>query len=379
MANLDCVELTQYLVRKNTMMGTDGEREVIEFLANLLEDAGFSVVLDEYDSNNSSRCSLSAHLHPEIGGPALCLAGHIDTVPLGNQPWTHDPFSAEIVEGLMYGRGSCDMKSGMASMICAALRAASSIRDRDFVVQSYGGEERGCLGSFHVVKNVEQMKNIAAAVVGEPTGALPVVGHKGALWLTLRAKGKTAHASMPDQGINALAAMLPAATRLLDFQPGGSHEHLGPSTSVVSSLHSGLNSNSVPDLATLTVDMRTVPGNNHAELVARVKKIVGSGVDVETVLDILPIWTEPDNPWASRVLRLYEELSGKEAGIFTAHYFTDAAAIYSVLPDIPMLIFGPGFSAQAHQVDEFCPVEQIVFMEKMYTRIIEDWYGIGIL
>lgn len=372
---LNSVSLAQRLVRSDTIMGGHGERTVLEYLAGLLKDAGFAVRLDDYDAGNPDCCSLSAHLHPEKEGAALCLAGHVDTVPLGGIPWKYGPLSGEIVDGKLYGRGSCDMKSGVAAMVCAALRMAPFVTERDLVVQVYGGEERGCLGSFHMTADSREMAHIAAVVVGEPTNALPLVGHKGALWLTLTAHGKTAHASMPEKGENALASMLPAASRLLRFKPHGRHRYLGSGTSVLSTLHAGLNSNSVPDLATMTLDIRSVPGMDHEELRREVKGLAGEHISMETTLDIPPVWTEPDHPWIQRIFELYHTSTGKPASVSTVQFFTDAAALKRVCPDVPMLILGPGSSAQAHQVDEACELSQIYFVEQMYCQIIRDWYG----
>lgn len=364
------LELAQQLVRRDTVMGGSGERAALEFLADMLAGAGFACVFDSYEEGG---WSLSARLNPGTEGPALCLAGHIDTVPLGLEPWQHDPFAGDILDGCLYGRGSCDMKSGVAAMVCAALRMAPAI-SRELVLQIYGGEERGCLGSFHLGRRAEELARVQALVVGEPTGAIPLVGHKGALWLTLTARGRTAHASMPEKGLSALATLLPAATRLLDYTPGGEHRYLGRGTCVLSTLHAGLNSNSVPDLARLTMDIRTVPGTVHAALCQEIASVAGDGITMEKTLDIPPVWTDPDLAWVQQVFAAYEKLSGAKAAVSTVQFFTDAAAVRSFLPEVPVLIFGPGESSQAHKVNEACPVEQIAFMEEMYCHILADWY-----
>ena len=274
----------------------------------------------------------------------------------------------------MVGRGSCDMKSGAAVMLAAALAMAPRIHDRDLVLHLYGGEERGCLGSFHMPE--EEFRNIAAVVVGEPTGARPLAGHKGALWLRLSTSGRTSHASMPEEGDSALAKMLPAATRLLDFEAVGTHPFMGRGTSVLSTLHSGLNSNSVPDSAVLTMDIRSVPGMDHEKIRQEIREICGEGMAMETTLDIPPVWTDPEHPWMKRVYALYEKLSGRPAEVATVQFFTDAAALRTRLPEVPVVIFGPGDSSMAHQVDEACPVSQIEFMENICLELIRDWYSL---
>lgn len=364
------IELAQRLVQFNTIAGSGGERQLLDFLAGLLAEASYSLTFDSYEPDGWSLC---ARLNPEAGGPALCLAGHVDTVPLGQEEWQMDPFSGLIRGGTLYGRGSCDMKSGVAAMVCAAINMAPSIGG-ELVLQIYGGEERGCLGSFHLARRRTLLNNVQAVVVGEPTGAMPLVGHKGALWLTLTARGKTAHASMPEMGTSALATMLPAAYRLLNYKPGGEHHYLGTGTCVLSTLHSGLNSNSVPDLASLTLDIRTVPGLDHESICKDIAALAGPGISISKTLDIQPVWTDPSNPWVQQVLSSYAKMVGHPAPIASVQFFTDAAALRTTLPDVPVLIFGPGSSSQAHKVNEACPTEQIVFMEQMYRHIIKDWY-----
>lgn len=365
------IELAQRLVQFNTIAGSGGERPLLDFLAGLLGEASFSVTFDNYEKDGWSLC---ARLNPEASGPALCFAGHMDTVPLGQEDWQQDPFSGTVKNGVLYGRGSCDMKSGLAAMVCAAIKMAPNIGG-EMVVQIYGGEERGCLGSFHLARRRTFLNNVQAVVVGEPTGAMPLVGHKGAIWLTLTAKGKTAHASMPEMGESALATMLPAAYRLLNFKPGGEHPYLGTGTCVLSTLHSGLNSNSVPDFASLTLDIRTVPGIDHKSICKNIAALAGPAISISKNLDIQPVWTDPSNPWIQQVLSSYAKTANRQAPIAAVQFFTDAAALRAILPDVPVLIFGPGESSQAHKVNEACPTEQIVFMEQMYCHIIRDWYG----
>lgn len=367
------VELAQRLIRCNTISGGN-ERQALEPLARILADAGFSVVFDAYDQANPQRCSLSARLRPQGDQPALCLCGHIDTVPLGAADWRMPPFEGRIENGRLFGRGSSDMKSGVAAMVCAAARMADTMRG-DLAVQIYGGEETGCEGSFHMAARPEFLSNIAAIVVAEPTSCRPLCGHKGALWLTCKTTGVTAHASMPHKGDNALAKLLPFANAMCSFRLEGTHPHLGNGTCVVSTLHSGCNSNSVPDSAVMTVDIRTVPQHNHDQLRTAAAAMAGPGIRLETTLDIPAVWTDPDEPWMARAFDVLTPLLGERPGVATVQFFTDAAALRPKLPDAPIMILGPGDPAMAHQVDEYCAVEQIELATDMYAALLADWRG----
>ena len=200
----------------------------------------------------------------------LCFGGHIDVVPLGAKEWSVDPFGAEIVDGRLYGRGSTDMKSGVAAFVHVAMKlAAEAARGTaDIVLAICAGEETGCEGSSHLGKT-GALGEAGAIIVAEPTANYPVLGHKGALWLEVESEGVTAHGSMPERGVNAFYKAARAVTKLEDFDFNVKpHELLGRSTLNVGTMEGGLNVNSVPDRARFTVDIRTLPEQDHGEIVS---------------------------------------------------------------------------------------------------------------
>jgi succinyl-diaminopimelate desuccinylase len=330
-------------------------------------------VLEGYSEEHSYKANLYARLNPQASGRSLFFGGHVDTVPLGGSPWARDPLGGEISEGKLHGRGSCDMKSGLAAMLCAAMTMAPRLEGRDLVLHVYGGEEAGCRGSFYAARSPEHFGRPGAAIIAEPTGNRLLAGHKGVLWLSFESSGCTAHGSMPEQGVNALAKLLPTALRLLEVKPEAAHGILGRSTLALTSLHSGLNINSIPDKAALTVDLRTVPGQKHSELLRFLASLAGEEVSMRVLMDVPPVWTDPSTPWYAETRRLLAEFSGAEPEIAGANYFTDAAAVRSILPDLPLLILGPGEQAMAHKTDEYCPLEQIRAAQAMYEAIILAW------
>jgi succinyl-diaminopimelate desuccinylase len=369
----DVVELAQKLVRYDTV-GDNNERRVLEELADILQSAGFSCLFDEYDPQHADRASLCARLNPDASGPSLYLGGHIDTIPFGDAPWEHDPLSGDIVDGKLHGRGSSDMKGGVAAMICAAVASADNLRGKDLVLHIYGGEELGCLGSFHATRRPELFGNSGAGIIAEPSGNFPYAGHRGALWLAVETQGRTAHGSMPEQGVNALTALLPGAIRLAGTTLDATHPILGKSSMALTSLHSGMNPNSIPDKAVLTLDMRTVPGQSHEDLRSKISGLAGQEASVRTVLDLPPVWTEPDLPWCVAVRNRLANFLGKKPGVLGAPYFTDASAVRTLLQSLPLLILGPGDTTMAHKSNEHCKLEQIQTAFEIYKAIIADWY-----
>ncbi|MDR2075678.1 MAG: M20 family metallopeptidase [Desulfovibrio sp.] len=369
----DVVDLAQRLVRRDTVEGR-GELPLLEEMADLLRDAGFTCVLEGYDPPFPHRANLYARLSPDAPGEALFFGGHVDTVPFGNAPWDKDPLSGLVADGRLHGRGSCDMKGGVAAILCAALRLAPSLTGRDLVLHLYGGEEQGCRGSFYAARAAGHFGRPGAGIIAEPTGNQPLAGHKGALWLKLESKGRAAHGSMPEKGVNALDKLLPGACRLLAPRPEAVHPVLGKSSAALTTMRAGLNINSIPDTAALTLDMRTVPGQNHTALRREIAALAGEDVQLTTVLDVPPVWTDPSLPWCAATRRLLADPAGREPAVAGIAYFTDAAAVRAALPDLPLLILGPGEPAAAHTTNESCPLDHLRQAQNIYERLIRAWY-----
>ena len=196
----------------------------------------------------------------------LGFTGHIDTVPLGTAAWQADAFGASMEGGKLYGRGSSDMKSGVAAFVCAALRHAEMLkRGPGVTLVITADEECGCGGAAYLVKQGKLLGEVGALVIGEPTANYPLVGHKGALWLDVTTRGITAHGSMPERGDNAIYKAAAAIDKLRGFEFGGApHPLMGRATLNVGTVHGGLNINSVPDATVIGVDIRTIPGQDHA-------------------------------------------------------------------------------------------------------------------
>src|SRR5262249_13454589 len=265
---IDAVALTRDLVRFDTINPPGAEAACAQHVAGLRGRAGLG--LGTYECARG-RGSLVARIGGRRDAPPLCFTGHLDTVPLGEQPWTHDPHAAELAGGRLYGRGSTDMKSGLAAFVTAAIGLAPHLaRTAGLVLVITAGEETGCDGARYLVGLPGVLGRAGAIVVAEPTGNEPLVGHKGALWLQARTSGVTAHGSMPERAVNAIAKAARAVTRLEQFTfDVPAHPVLGRATLNVGTIAGGMNVNSVPDAATIGIDIRTIPGQRHAAVLQR--------------------------------------------------------------------------------------------------------------
>ena len=217
------------------------------------------------------------------------------------------------------------------------------------------------------------MGRAGAIVVGEPSANQPYVGHKGSLKFHAAFRGVSAHGSMPELGENAIykAARAVAALEKFDFH---AHPHavMGAPTMNVGTIEGGAGVNLVPDSARIGVDIRSVPGMDHAALIGRLKKMLGDA-ELDVFSDLPPVWTEPGEAWMRRVFEICAAQLGAAPEVKTASYMTDAANLLKVYRGAPAVVLGPGEPQQAHQTDEYCSMERIRQSVALYEALIRDW------
>ena len=362
---MTAVDLALELVRLDTVNPPGRESAAASVLAARLEAAGFDVSSWEHAPG---RPSLVARWGDE---PSLCFTGHLDTVPLGGAPWSVEPFG-ELRDGRLYGRGSTDMKSGVAALVVAAERVAAlgGRASGGLELVLCAAEETGCEGALHLA-SAGVLGRVRAIIVAEPTGGVPHVAHKGVVWARLRTEGKSAHGSSPQLGRNAIYPLAAAVARLadlsLDAEP---HPVLGEPTFNVGVISGGSGINLVPDRAEAGIDVRTVPGMSSDRLVSQLREAAGAEVTVEPILDLAAVATDPDDAFVQSVF----EVAGSSGGGLA--YFTDAAALAPAYGSPPTVIWGPGEAAQAHQTDEWAAVDRIEAAAEGYFEVARRWCGL---
>ncbi|MDJ0811043.1 MAG: M20 family metallopeptidase [Desulfobacterales bacterium] len=354
---MDLIELTRTLIRFETVNPPGEEEDCARFLGRMLEAGGFHV---SYHALAPGRISVVAH-SPVPGGDqgATVFSGHLDTVPFGSAAWRHAPTAAHMADGKIFGRGASDMKSGVAAMVLAAL--AEGARAPVTLILS-AGEETGCEGARSLAAQGRLQGPVRALVIGEPTANQPLIGHKGALWLEMEARGRAAHGSQPELGDNAICKAIEAVQRLLAFRlEAYSHPLLGSPTINVGTIQGGNNINSVPDRAVVGLDIRTVPGIGHETLRAALQDHCGDGVRLRILADMEGFASDVEDPWIQNIFRLVRPFVDQTPEPRGAAYFTDAAALTAAYGNPPTVILGPGEPSQAHQTDEY-----------VYTRRVRD-------
>ncbi len=365
----DVILLTRKLISFNTLNPEGNEQEIARYSGALLESQGFRIDFHKLAEN---RLTLIAEIGLNKLISPLVLTGHFDTVPLGAVHWTEDAFSGTIKEGKIYGRGSSDMKGGVAAMMCAAVQACKeSVPPGGIRLIFTAGEESGCHGAKHLADTRYDVGKASAIIVGEPTSNYPAIGHKGALYLKVSASGKTAHSSMPELGDNAVYKAARAVTKTENFRFNAERDDLhGFPTINVGMFSGGINLNSVPDHAEFTIDIRSTSKVVHSEILEELSRELGSEVAIKTLVDLLPVSSLESSPFVQLVYHVCGLGAGNGKHQKSLPYVTDGAVLQQLYGGVPTIILGPGQPEMAHKTDEFCYTGKIEEAVKIYKNII---------
>jgi acetylornithine deacetylase len=345
-------------VNPTLAVGGAGEAEMASACASLLEAWGLETSTHEVAPG---RVNVVARL--EGAGPTLLLNGHLDTV--GVEGMTVPPFEGALVGGRVLGRGSCDMKGGVAALMAVARRLARSGDRPNLVVALTADEEHASVGMDALVRS-----GVAAdlAVVCEPTSLRVMPAHKGFVWIEAAFTGRAAHGSRPDQGVDAirhaalyLAALDGYARDLSSREP---HPLLGHASLHAGTIEGGTAESVYPERCVLLVERRTMPGERTGDVMNDFQGVLSNlahaepSVDgrLEMTLD-RPGTEVPLDSALVRGLLAAGEVHGLEPTVEGMTAWVDAAFLNEA--GIPAVCFGPGSIAQAHSADEWIEADEI--------------------
>jgi succinyl-diaminopimelate desuccinylase len=376
------VEFTQSLVHIPSVFDPSTgrcEQQVADAVAAQMRDFGWSPV---YDLVAPGRPNVIAVVEGGRPGPTLCFEGHTDVVTEGDLSlWTHDPFGAAIHDGKLYGRGSADMKAGLA----AAMWAAHEVQNRGafpgrIVIAALVDEEGMMSGVKQFVAN-GFAAGIDAAICCEPEGGEICNSSKGAIRLRVDLRGRMAHGAMPFMGANpnrAMGALLEQLGRLDDElkQEFGTHEHLGDVWITPTVLRAGepAQMNVMPADASVWIDVRTVPGVDHDAMTARVHVLAqaaGDGLGVTAAISVIDdrpaVHTDVDSMLVCSVRAAHAAVLGEAGRLGGVPGSTDGTILTS-RTGMPSVVYGPGGKWIAHQADEFVELADIERHAEVYVE-----------
>ena len=381
------IQFTRDLVRIRSVHepGVGGEAEAATLVAARMREFGWRPEITEVAAG---RPNVIAVIDGGGGpGPTLGFEGHTDVVTEGDlDSWTVEPYGAELRDGRIYGRGSADMKSGVAAMIYAvrALQQAGPFPGRVKVCVLVD-EEGLMLGAKHFSAS-DAALDVDGAIICEPEEGEICVAAKGAIRLRVDFTGKMAHGAMPQHARNPVATVGSFVLALAQYQKQvqaevGSHEHLGLPylTPTVLDAGSADQINVIPAVARVYVDVRTTPATDHDALTSDVTKLAEAAGAVEgvraavTVVDDRPsVEIAVTDPVVVALAAAHEAVTGEPARYGGVPGATDGT-ILTRDAGIPTVVYGPGGKWIAHQADEYVEIADIVRCTHVYAHAADNY------
>jgi acetylornithine deacetylase len=377
-AMTSAAELLKELVSINSVNpdlvpGAAGESEIADFCTRWLAARGFEVHRLE---ERKGRPSVVGVAKGRGGGRSLMFNGHLDTVT--HAGYDGDPLTPKLEGGKLFGRGSFDMKSGVAAMMVAAARAAKQGLAGDILVTCVADEEYGSLGTAEVARHFKA----DAAIVTEPSHLELTLAHKGFVWFDVIIEGRAAHGSRPELGVDAIAkaghflvALEAYGQKLL---AGKGHPILRTGSVHASIIKGGEELSSYPAICRISIERRTIPGESgdsvEAELTAILDALAGSVPDfryrLERGLDRVPFETRADEPIVVCLRRHATEALDHVPNVRGEPFWTDCAILKEA--GIPCLLFGAD-GAGAHAATEFAVIESVETLARILERTALDF------
>lgn len=349
-------------------------RAVIELLANWLDDLGYAIEIMPLPKQ-PHKANLIATLGSGPGG--LVLSGHTDTVPYDEARWSSDPFTLTERDNRLYGLGSADMKSFFALAIEAAQQFQAGQLKAPLILLATADEESSMDGALSLV--AADKPKAKYAVVGEPTGLKPIRAHKGIIMESVRVIGQSGHSSNPALGNSALEGMHKAIAEILlwrsELQQRYQDAHFAVPypTLNLGHIHGGDNPNRICGECELHLDLRSLPGMVMDDLREELdNRLAAAFADsgLQVVRESLITGTEPMHTDAqAEIVRHAEELTGHPAE--TVAYCTEGPYLNQL--GMQSIILGPGHIDQAHQPDEYLPMNEIRPAVELIGRFINRY------
>lgn len=377
---MNAVELTAALVEFDSrnpslVPGAPGEHQVAFFLAYVLESWGLRVELQQVVPDRFNVVARGGHSRKEAR--SLMLNGHLDVV--GVEGMSHSPFTPTITDGRMYGRGSADMKAGIAAMCVAARDAIARGVDGEIVIALVIDEEYESLGTRALLASGVRAD---AAIITEPTRLALCPAHRGFVWARLDVHGRAAHGSRYDLGVDAITHAALIIAELDRIQRDALHERthplLGRGSLHASLVSGGTGLSTYPESCRVEVERRTLPGETEDTFLDEIAGAVSMARRIYPDLDVdVAITTSqsasdvsPDAPVMVEMLGALQH-EGLPAPIEGLSAWTDAALLNEA--GIPAICFGPGDLGLAHSATEFVPVLEIEAATRVIGRFVASW------
>ena len=373
----EVVDLLSAMIREQTVNPPVQTSRCANVLKDLLDAEGIPCELVE---GHPGAVNVVATLGGSRPGKTLLLNGHIDTVPAGDG-WSSDPFSGAVRDGLLYGRGSCDMKSGVATMLMALVSIKRSGMDfaGKIILQAVADEETGSLYGTRYLLEQGYGADADFAICTEPTSLRVELGNRGLRWIDVTVHGQASHAGRPQLGRNAIsvASQLVEAIDAIRFQGRNDFFEIPTPSISVTTIAGGHTANVIPDLCTFSIDRRMIPGETEAQVLAEIETAFApvrrSNPEVAIDIHVRAGYWDPylipaDEEIVALTTAAYASVTGQEPQIGSKAACTDASHLVN-MAGIPTVLFGPGNERLSHKPDECVSIRDLLTATNIYQEI----------
>jgi acetylornithine deacetylase/succinyl-diaminopimelate desuccinylase family protein len=369
--------LLRNLIKIPSLNPPGAETPVADYIAEWSRKHGLRAELREAAPGRSNVIVTLDSKSGRHDGPTLLFNGHMDVVQVG-QGWTFDPFGGEVEGDLMYGRGACDMKAGLAAMLVSAKAVVDSgvkLTGR-LLITCVVDEEGPGVGTQQVLKD-----GITAdyAIIGEPTSLTVVIASKGDVTFEVKTLGKAAHSSRPEEGVNAITKMRRIMETIDKYSKkvgAKTHPILGHPTVSIDMIEGGVSPWIIPESCRIVVDRRMIPGETFDQVKDELATLVKELQEQDKEMKLEVSYIETDEPAEiSRKERIVQTtvdiattMLGRTAEVGGISGTTDARFIVNHAK-IPAVIFGPGSLSQAHKPNEYVSINETYLAAKIYAGV----------
>lgn len=378
----DVCEITRELIQIESTNPGVGERGITAYIRSFFSDT--DAVISE-DLVMEDRCNVVVSLGTEWKEPAFVVICHMDTVVTGKD-WTRDPFAAKVEGNRIYGRGACDMKSGLACALSVFHKAAKKAQSKELLLKRSlrlicTVDEEGDMRGVETAIRNERVTAGDWVMDLEPTDGQIQMSHKGRFWLEVDVHGVTAHASRPEQGADAIAAMAELICEMKRaFEQFPVHEELGKTTITFGQIQGGYQPYVVPDECRLWIDCRLAPPVNDAmvlEIMEQAKKkaecaVPGVQVEYKVTGNRPFIEKNEQSGLLAQLKKAVRKVTQDDVQVCPFPGYTDTAVIAGMTGNKNCLSYGPGNLKYAHKPDEFVEITDIKRCEKVLWQLIEQ-------
>jgi len=265
------ISILKELIQLNTENPPGKTTKILSWIANWAKTENIESNIQEYEENKGNIV-----LKLGEADKSILICGHLDTVPIGDRNnWDYDPLGAEPVDGYIYGRGSADMKGGVAAILGALKTLKTRLKEKEMkyniIFLGTSDEEVGLKGAMASLK-LGILNSCEFLIIPEPTGNQIGIAEKGVLWFSVKSKGKSAHGSTPLKGVNAIEELVKLIPLLHGVVPKDRNEILGQSTLNIGVIQGGKSANIVPEEAVIHCDYRLVPPHQPIEFASMVER-----------------------------------------------------------------------------------------------------------